>query len=113
MNQNKFNELIDLFKELYDLMIDREVNGFKVIAHNNKYAIPILRNIIRYSSSVESHNQNNAFISNIKQEYLSLFSIKSGLSEFYVWSDDYDTRKKINDRYTKIREQIDEILSDY
>lgn len=45
-------------------------------------------------------------IAEIKPEYLSLFPPKCGLSEFYVWSDDFNTRQRINNRFSEIHKEI-------
>lgn len=112
MSQIKKEEVLKLVKELYDIIIiNGEVNGFYVKAHNNTHAIPILKNIINYLSNGDLHVDDNILISKIKQDYLSLFPAKSGLSEFYVWSDDYITRKKINDDFDEIHKQIIRLLN--
>lgn len=114
MSQSKKKEVLKLIKELYDVItINGEVNGFSVKAHNNTHAIPILENIIIYLSNDGLHVDDNILISNIKQDYLSLFPAKSGLSEFYVWSDDYNTRKEINDDFDEIHRQLIRLLNDY
>lgn len=46
----------------------------------------------------------------VKRNYNSLFFPRSPLSEFYIWSDDYDERVKLNAPYKRIKDRLWELL---
>ena len=47
------------------------------------------------------------------QNYKMLFSGKGGLSEFYIWDNDFETRKKLNEPLDKIHEELWSIMKNY
>ena len=46
----------------------------------------------------------------IQREYKKLYPARGGLSEFYIWNDDFHERQKLNEPLSKIRERLWEIL---
>ncbi len=117
MNQDVLMELQTLMERLYRIItITGEVNGFRVEVDNNKYAIPILGGIIQTIRDVNineiDENDIPKFVNGIKSSYYSMFPPKSGLSEFYVWAEDYNTRRMINEEFSRLDLQIRSILKD-
>lgn len=49
----------------------------------------------------------------LRSFYSSMFPAKSGLSEFYIWNNDFHVRKKLNMEYEEVKQQIESILSKY
>lgn len=47
------------------------------------------------------------------ESYRALFTGKGGLTDFYVWDDDFDKRLKINEPYEKITDELWDIFKDY
>lgn len=47
------------------------------------------------------------------ESYKALFTGKGGLTDFYVWDDDFDKRLKINEPYEKIIDELWDIFKDY
>lgn len=45
--------------------------------------------------------------------YKKLFLGKGALSEFYVWDNDFETRKKINEPFKKIHNELWNLLKEY
>ena len=49
----------------------------------------------------------------VLNNYRSLFMGRSGLSEFYVWNNEYETRVKINRPFEKIKNELWCIMKQY
>lgn len=96
------NELKQLFEELLfiiDKYGDSSINNQKTI---------IMR-IIEKIACVNISNSEKQFIE-IQREYKNLYPARGGLSEFYIWNDNFNERQKLNEPLTKIRERLWEIL---
>ena len=67
-------------------------------------AISIMRHNIR-TALLHPEESSNIFAV-LKSLYISMFPPKSGLSEFYIWRNDYTMRCKLNSDYEDIKLQI-------
>ncbi len=94
------DELKQLFKEL--LMI---VQQYGDSSYNVQKGI--LKEILNI---IEEDDTDIDKISQIKHEYYNLFFPKSPLSEFYIWRDDFDERKKLNEPLEDIKHRLWELL---
>ena len=47
------------------------------------------------------------------QSYKSLYTGRGGLTEFCIWDNDFETRKKLNEPLTRIRKELWVILKGY
>lgn len=94
------DELKQLFKELYTILKQSGDNSYNP-------QIKILKRILDVIDGEE--NELDKF-SQVACEYKKLFSPKSGLSEFYVWKNDFAERKKINDTLEVIKKRLWEIF---
>lgn len=104
MEKKEIIILQELLSKLYSIItINGKVDSFTVTAHNSRYAVPILKGLIDELNSQESETIS---LLDIKEQYDSMYPPKSGLSEFYVWSDDINTRKKVNDSFQKLHKEI-------
>lgn len=94
------DELKQLFKELFTIL---EQNG------DNSYnpQIKILKRVLNIIDGDE--NELDKF-SQVACEYKKLFAPKSGLSEFYVWKNDFAEREKINNTLEELKKRLWEIL---
>lgn len=61
------------------------------------------------SSDEESEIKQQEVIHNYKM----LFPAKGGLSEFYIWDNDFETRKKLNEPLDAIRKELWSIMKNY
>ena len=50
-------------------------------------------------------------LSELRSAYYSMFHSKGGLSEFYIWDDNFEIRKKKNMEYEQIKSMIERILN--
>lgn len=96
------NELKQLFKELL-LIVDKY--GDSSINNQKK----IIMRIIDKIAVIDISNSEKQFIE-IQREYKNLYPARGGLSEFYIWNDDFNERQKLNEPLSKIRERLWEIL---
>lgn len=96
----KIDELKQLFKEM--LIIVQEYG-------DDSYNAPkeILKRIL---SILEADADDADKFAQVKREYNNLFFPKSSLSEFCIWRDDFEERKKLNQPFSDIRERLWEIL---
>lgn len=93
-------ELKHLFQELFVIL---EENG------DSSYN-PQRRILKRVLDIIEENENDIDKFAEVSCEYKKLFSPKSGLSEFYVWKNDFTERKKINDSLYNIKTRLWEIL---
>lgn len=96
------SELKQLFEELF-LIVDKY--GDNTINNQKK----IINRIIDKIDSIDINNFEEEFIS-IHRDYKNLYPARGGLSEFYIWNDDFNERQKLNEPLSKIRERLWEIL---
>ena len=101
---NDLNFLDALLDDLYIIIKSENQSGTKYAERT----ICVMRNNIRIALSQQNESEN---IFNILTSlYNSMFPPKSGLSEFYIWRNDYTTRCKLNSNYEDIKSQIGRIL---
>lgn len=96
------NELKQLFEELL-LIVDKY--GDNTINNQKK----IIKRIIDKIVGIDINNFEKQFIE-IQRDYKNLYPAKGGLSEFYIWNDDFNERQKLNEPLSKITERLWEIL---
>lgn len=87
-----FSELKELLEKYGDISI---LNQYQLV----KTAISILES----SAEEEKYNE-------VADIYKALYPARGGLSEFYVWKDDFDERIAINEPFTRIKEELWEIF---
>lgn len=97
----KIDELKQLFKEM--LIIVQEYGD------SASYNAPkeILKRIL---SILEADADDADKFAEVKREYNNLFFPKSSLSEFCIWRDDFEERKKLNQPFSDISDRLWEIL---
>ncbi len=74
----------------------------------NQYRI--VKNIIY---TINSDMEEGEKISSIVCNYKKLFPARGGLSEFYIWNDDFKKRKELNAPFNEIRENLWNIMKNY
>lgn len=81
---------------------------------STKQAVPIIQDILQFlNCEKESGNNNISFIKNrVSRKYYSLFQAKNPISEFYVWDDDVEIRRKLNEPMRISRNEIENLLRD-
>lgn len=110
MNQSKNIFIKHLSKELNELL------EILVKNQNNSsiYAISKIKKMLKqlkefkYDDSLDISD----IIIAITNQYKSLFIPKMGLSEFYIWDNNFKSRQQKNKEYENILEKIDKILKE-
>lgn len=94
------DELKQLFQELFIIL---EENGDRSYDPQMKILKRVLKIIDGDENDLDKFSQ-------VACEYEKLFFPKSGLSEFYIWKDNFAERKKKNDTLEFIKKRLWEIF---
>lgn len=71
-----------------------------------------VKDIINYINNIEYKKlKTEKHVKKIKEMHKTLFPPRGGLSDFFIWSNDYDERIRLNEPLDKVRKEIWEILS--
>lgn len=100
--------LIKLFKGMYAIIASNPNNDIN-------YGMRTIKNMVQYLE-MELTNDTIGYeelVSEIARKYKSMFPPRVGLSEFYIWDDNYEIRYQANHEYDQIKSQIEAILSKY
>ncbi len=100
MNIKRINEL---FCQLESYL--KKHGNFSI---RNQYLI-VTDTIIFLNSDESDDKKFNYALRN----YKSLFTGKGGLTEFYVWDDDFDKRQKINEPFERITDELWDLFKEY
>jgi len=99
-----FEELKNELEKLLEIL-NNNVNN------ESRYAIPIVTSIINDLEEDKTTCEDNTnLVSEVSKRYRSLFNPKGGLSEFYIWNNDFSIRKMLNTNYETVVGNIDELL---
>ena len=104
------NEKLDLeeLKNAFEKLLEILSNN---VNNESRYAIPIVASIIHDLKEAKITCEDNTnLVEEISKSYRSLYNPKGGLSEFYIWNNDFSTRKMLNTNYETIVRNIDELL---
>lgn len=108
MNDFDLKELQKL-SALFDAFYGFIKNGDDSTTHYAKRNVERIRRNIELA--LKQKNASSEVFSELRSSYNSMFPPKSGLSEFYIWDDDFETRVKLNLAYEEVKNQIEKILS--
>lgn len=100
MKNIDIREVKELFQKLLDIL---ERFGDDTINIQKKVLQKLLC-IIEYEKDYDKK------IIETRREYLKLYPARGGLSEFFIWCEDFEKRKSINDPLDAIRERLWEIF---
>lgn len=70
----------------------------------------IVKRTIVFLKSDEVNDEKESFVI---QSYKSLFSGRGALSEFYIWDNDIEKRRKLNEPFEMIHNEVWEEMEDY
>ena len=98
-----FYALKKLFTELRDYL---ELQNDNSILNIRKLVI----NIVAVLESDESDSFKSLYV---LDAYKSLYTGRAGLTEYYIWDNDYDKRMKLNEPLERIRNDLWEIMKPY
>jgi hypothetical protein len=102
---NKIESLIGLYSNLLKIL---ETYGRGEIASQIRVIKKVLEFLISLSSSTELEEKH---INEVRKMHESLFPPRGGLSDFFIWSNDYDERIQLNEPLENVRKEIHDILN--
>ena len=100
---NKIESLIGLYSNLYKIL---EKYGQGEIDNQTRVVKQILEFLISLSSSNDYEEKR---INEVRKMHESLFPPRGGLSDFFIWSNDYDERIQLNEPLEKVKKEINDI----
>lgn len=92
-----------LYCELLEFLIPHVTNEIRG-------CIPLISDTIDILDSQESEEDKTLFV---LRSYSALFRTRGGLSEFYIWDNDFEKRLALNEPFEKIRENLWSIMKPY
>jgi hypothetical protein len=98
-------QLKDLFQELLRIL---ETEGDQEV----HYAKSELRKDIQMIEDILNHNSadlNEVFLE-VKESYQSMYPPRGGLTDFFIWREDFEERRKANQPLNHIKDELNKIL---
>lgn len=95
----------------YDFLKILQVEGDNNVSYaKNELSVNIKK--IEYAlSNVDSPNMDvNLIFNEVQNSYKSMYPPHGGLTEFFIWREDFDERVKANEPLDKIKEELRKIL---
>jgi hypothetical protein len=94
-------KLLDLFTELTIILNKEDTSEIDYVMREIRYIIKILDESI----SVKEVNLNET-ISEVGEIYKKCFPNHGGLTDFFIWREGFEERKKVNSTFDKIKSEI-------
>ncbi|MBQ8667899.1 MAG: hypothetical protein IJ079_00180 [Lachnospiraceae bacterium] len=98
-----FERIRLLFTELRDYIAKQE-------DMTSSYSLKQLRNIVMI---LESDMPDKEKQESVLSTYRSLYMGRAGLTEYYIWDDDYEIRLKLNEPLERVRSELWTIMKPY
>ncbi len=71
-----------------------------------------VKQILEFLIGISSSENDTASIYEVRQMHESLFPPRGGLTDFFIWANDYDERVRFNEPLDNIKKDIHHILHD-
>ncbi len=98
---------LDALKKLFT-----ELRDYLELTQDN--SILKIYKIVTNTVDVLESDSSASFKSNyVLDAYKSLYTGRTGLTEYYIWDNDYKTRMKLNEPLERIRNDLWEIMKKY
>lgn len=95
----------DLFKEMLSIL---ETEGDAEVDYAKK---ELRKNILRIEDVLNNNTALDKIFDEIKESYQSMYPPHGGLTEFFVWRDDFEERLQANQALDNIKNELKEIMS--
>lgn len=80
----------------------------------NDNSILNIRKLVNNTVAVLESNESDSVKSEyVLDAYRTLYTGRAGLTEYYIWDNDYDNRIKLNEPLERIRDDLWEIMKQY
>jgi hypothetical protein len=101
-NKEIIQEMKQLFEELLSIV---EKHGDSTVINQKN----IIRRVLQIINNIDINKYESEVIA-IQREYQKLYPARGGLSEFYIWRDDFQERQAVNAPLSKIRKRLWKLL---
>lgn len=98
-----FEKIKELFIELESFLKD----------YGNNDILPSYKIVQATINSLLSEESDDIKKQVVISNYKKLFPGKGALSEFYIWDNNFETRKKLNEPFQNIHNELWKLLKDY
>lgn len=102
---SKINLLEELYRELKSML---EKHG----KHEVDPQIFRIDNIITFLSKLDKTNIDPQAFEELKRMHNALYPPRGGLSDFFIWSNDFEERVRLNESLDRVQNEIWHILND-
>ncbi|TCO68979.1 hypothetical protein [Marinisporobacter balticus] len=101
MKKNSAIELLEVLDDLYKLLKSEDTSEITYVMKELKHVITILDKAI----SLKDNNLDNVLIE-IREMCKSFFPPHGGLSDYFIWRDDFSERKRVNEIYESYKNRM-------
>ncbi|WP_432665088.1 hypothetical protein R9X47_02335 [Wukongibacter baidiensis] len=98
-------ELFDTLNNLYKFLRNEDTSDIEQVMKEMQYAIKVLNEAL----TSEENNIDNILVE-IKEICRSFFPPHGGLTDFFIWRDDFRERKRVNEIYEKYKNKMWSLL---
>lgn len=105
-NEKLTLNLFELFSDLLKILESEGKGEVDFVIKEVKYLVGILNDCV-----LNKFSENDRIIEETKQIHKSLYPPKGGLSEFFIWRNDFDERIKINDSLDNVKNELWKLLT--
>ena len=103
LNDGELNRINKLFTELRDFL--EFYHDYSI-----RYSRRIVKETVELLDADESDYDKFQYV---VQAYKALYTGRAGLTEYYIWDNDYDKRMKLNEPLDRIHHELWEIMKKY
>jgi hypothetical protein len=105
-NQIGRSRILELLKGLLEILEKEGKGEVNFAVKELRYVTDLLTNCIG-----DEGNCDEKTLEEVKSIYKSLYPPHGGLTDFFIWREDFDERKKLNDFLDKISDELWKLLS--
>ena len=100
MNFDALKKLFTEFRDYLELQNDNSIVNIRKLVNNTVVVL-------------ESDKSESFKWEYVLDAYKSLYTGRAGLTEYYIWDNDYDKRMRLNEPLERIRDDLWEIMKQY
>ena len=101
MEIDNAKELLIVLKELYEVLEHEDTSEITYVMRELPHIMMMLNNAI----SLKDDSIDNTIVE-VRQRCKSFFTPHGGLSDYFIWRDDFSEREKVNDVYESYKKRM-------
>jgi len=101
-------ELLEVLKALYKLLENEDTSGIMYVMKEIQYAIALLDETI-----TSKGNNVDSVLIEVIECCRSFFPPRGGLSDYFIWREDFSERKRMNEIYEGYKNRMWKLLESY